>query len=83
MNRDVRLLKHDSSIVREDHLDTHWEETTGETVDEVIFLSKHTAASSRPALTVHPIGRKWFLRYMVYFLCICGVFNSCYLCWDG
>ncbi|WMV35287.1 hypothetical protein MTR67_028672 [Solanum verrucosum] len=56
VNRDVRLLKHDSSIVREDHLDTRWEETTGETVDEVIFLSKHTAASNRPALTVHPIG---------------------------
>lgn len=61
MNQDVRLLKHDSSIVRKDHLDTHWEETTGEKVDEVIFLSKHTAASNRPALTVHPIGRKWFL----------------------
>ncbi|KAL3335503.1 hypothetical protein AABB24_031630 [Solanum stoloniferum] len=56
VNRDVRLLKHDSSIVREDHLDTRWEETTGETVDEIIFLSKHTAASKRPALTVHPIG---------------------------
>lgn len=56
VNQDVRLLKHDSSIVREDHLDTRWEETTGETVDEVIFLSKHTAASNRPALTVHPIG---------------------------
>lgn len=56
MNKDVRLLKHDKSIVREDHLDTRWEETTGEMVDEVIFLSKHTAASNRPALTVHPIG---------------------------
>ncbi|KAJ8563174.1 hypothetical protein K7X08_031626 [Anisodus acutangulus] len=56
VNQDVRLLKHDSRIVREDHLDTPWEETTGETVDEVIFLSKHTAASNRPALTVHSIG---------------------------
>ncbi|MCD9559769.1 D-aminoacyl-tRNA deacylase [Datura stramonium] len=56
VNQDVRLLKHDRSIVREDHLDKRWEETTGETVDEVIFLSKHTAASNRPALTVHPIG---------------------------
>ncbi|CAN4100361.1 unnamed protein product [Withania somnifera] len=56
VNQDVRLLKHDSSIVREDYLDTRWKETTGEMVDEVIFLSKHTAASNRPALTVHPIG---------------------------
>ncbi|XP_019225786.1 PREDICTED: D-aminoacyl-tRNA deacylase-like isoform X2 [Nicotiana attenuata] len=56
VNQDVRLLKHDRSIVREDYLDKHWEEATGETVDEVIFLSKHTAASNRPALTVHPIG---------------------------
>ncbi|GMQ10574.1 hypothetical protein CsSME_00053524 [Camellia sinensis var. sinensis] len=55
-NRAVRLLKHDKSIVREDHLDKRWEEATGEVVDEVIFLSKHTAASNRPALTVHPIG---------------------------
>ncbi|KAI7986898.1 D-aminoacyl-tRNA deacylase [Camellia lanceoleosa] len=55
-NRTVRLLKHDKSIVREDHLDKRWEEATGEVVDEVIFLSKHTAASNRPALTVHPIG---------------------------
>ncbi|KAA8542588.1 hypothetical protein F0562_023740 [Nyssa sinensis] len=56
VNREVRLLKHDNSIVREDHLDRRWEEATGEFVDEVIFLSKHTAASNRPALTVHPIG---------------------------
>ncbi|XP_028081342.1 D-aminoacyl-tRNA deacylase-like isoform X1 [Camellia sinensis] len=56
MNRAVRLLKHDKSIVREDHLDKRWEEATGEVVDEVIFLSKHTAASNRPALTVHSIG---------------------------
>ncbi|XP_028123444.1 D-aminoacyl-tRNA deacylase-like isoform X6 [Camellia sinensis] len=55
-NRTVRLVKHDKSIVREDHLDKRWEEATGEVVDEVIFLSKHTAASNRPALTVHPIG---------------------------
>ncbi|XP_009631667.1 D-aminoacyl-tRNA deacylase-like isoform X1 [Nicotiana tomentosiformis] len=56
VNQDVRLLKHDRSIVREDYLDNRWEEATGEAVDEVIFLSKHTAASNRPALTVHPIG---------------------------
>ncbi|XP_052179826.1 D-aminoacyl-tRNA deacylase-like isoform X1 [Diospyros lotus] len=56
VNRGVRLLKHDNSIVREDHLDRRWEAATGEVVDEVIFMSKHTAASNRPALTIHPIG---------------------------
>ncbi|KAK2989243.1 hypothetical protein RJ640_013191 [Escallonia rubra] len=56
VNREVRLLKHDNSIVKEDHLDKRWEAATGEVVDEVIFLSKHTAISNRPALTVHPIG---------------------------
>lgn len=56
MNDEVRLLKHDNSIVREDHLDRRWEEVTGEAVDEVIFLSRHTAVSNRPSLTIHPIG---------------------------
>ncbi|KAL0335866.1 UNVERIFIED_CONTAM: D-aminoacyl-tRNA deacylase [Sesamum radiatum] len=56
VNKEVRLLKHDRSIVREDHLDTRWEEATGEVVNEVIFLSRHTAVSNRPALTIHPIG---------------------------
>ncbi|KAG6585258.1 D-aminoacyl-tRNA deacylase, partial [Cucurbita argyrosperma subsp. sororia] len=55
-NRDVRLLLHDKSIVAEDDLDNRWEELTGEVVDEVIFFSRHTAVSNRPALTVHPIG---------------------------
>ncbi|KAJ0094636.1 hypothetical protein Patl1_16636 [Pistacia atlantica] len=36
--------------------DNRWEEATGEVVNDVIFLSKHTAVSNRPALTVHPIG---------------------------
>uniref|UniRef100_A0A1D1Z0P3 D-aminoacyl-tRNA deacylase n=1 Tax=Anthurium amnicola TaxID=1678845 RepID=A0A1D1Z0P3_9ARAE len=55
-NGGVRLLRHGSSIVAEDDLDRRWEDSTGEPVDEVIFLSKHTAVTNRPALTVHPIG---------------------------
>uniref|UniRef100_A0A2P2LT31 D-aminoacyl-tRNA deacylase n=1 Tax=Rhizophora mucronata TaxID=61149 RepID=A0A2P2LT31_RHIMU len=55
-NGKVRLLQHDKSIVSEDDLDRRWEEATGEVVDEVIFFSRHTAVSNRPALTVHPIG---------------------------
>lgn len=52
----VRLLQHHKSIVKEDNLDQRWEQVTGESVEEVIFLSKHTAVSNRPALTLHPIG---------------------------
>ncbi|XP_021910551.1 D-aminoacyl-tRNA deacylase [Carica papaya] len=55
-NQQVRLLQHDKSIVEEDDLDERWEEATNEAVEEVIFFSKHTAVSNRPALTVHPIG---------------------------
>ncbi|CAI0390470.1 unnamed protein product [Linum tenue] len=53
---DVRLLRHGKSIVEEDDLDLRWQDATGEAVDEVIFFSKHTAVSNRPALTIHPIG---------------------------
>ncbi|XP_004509954.1 D-aminoacyl-tRNA deacylase [Cicer arietinum] len=56
VNEGLRVLIHEKSIVVEDYLDKRWEEVTGEVVDEVIFLSKHTAASNKPALTVHPIG---------------------------
>ncbi|PKU66115.1 D-aminoacyl-tRNA deacylase [Dendrobium catenatum] len=55
-NGETRLLKHERSIVAEDDLDRRWQEATGESVSEVIFLSRHTAVSNRPALTVHPIG---------------------------
>ncbi|XP_024197137.1 D-aminoacyl-tRNA deacylase isoform X2 [Rosa chinensis] len=55
-NGAVRVLVHNRSIIEEDDLDARWEQATGEHVDELIFLSKHKAASSRPALTVHPIG---------------------------
>ncbi|KAM7269915.1 hypothetical protein ACFE04_029129 [Oxalis oulophora] len=56
INEQVRVLQHDKSIVVEDNLDLRWEEATGESVDEIIFLSKHVAASNKPALTIHPIG---------------------------
>ena len=69
VNKGARLLKHENSIVREDHLDKRWEEATGEVVDEVIFLSKHTAVSNRPALTVHPIGTR-ILHELFVFKCI-------------
>ncbi|KAL0792776.1 hypothetical protein Bca101_064153 [Brassica carinata] len=75
-NQQTRLIQHDKSIVKEDDLDSRWEEATGEVVDEVIFLSRHTAASNRPALTVHPIGNadkdRNFLCGFVLFFSIVG-----------
>ncbi|XP_018723051.2 D-aminoacyl-tRNA deacylase-like [Eucalyptus grandis] len=55
-DEEVRLLKLENHLVREDHLDKRWEGATGESVDGAIFLSRHVAASNRPALTIHPIG---------------------------
>jgi D-aminoacyl-tRNA deacylase len=40
----------------EDDLDKRWEEATGETPTEVIFPSRHSAASGNASLTLHPIG---------------------------
>ncbi|CDY65300.1 BnaCnng46480D [Brassica napus] len=56
VNKQTRVIQHDGSIVKEDDLDSWWEEAASIAVDEVIFLSRHTAVSNRPALTVHPIG---------------------------
>ncbi|KAI5678812.1 hypothetical protein M9H77_09762 [Catharanthus roseus] len=52
----LRLLEQEKTIIEEDDLDQRWENLSGEVVDEIIFLSKHTAVSSRAALTIHPIG---------------------------
>ncbi|KAH0918326.1 hypothetical protein HID58_025986, partial [Brassica napus] len=46
----------DLSLSTENDLDSRWEEATGEAVDEVIFLSRHTTILNRTALPVHPIG---------------------------
>ncbi|KAJ1388917.1 D-aminoacyl-tRNA deacylase DtdA [Sesbania bispinosa] len=56
MNEGMRVLLHGKGIVEEDDLGKRWEEVTEEAVDEVIFFNKHTAASNKPAFTVHPIG---------------------------
>lgn len=68
VNEGLRVLLHGKSIVVEDDLDKRWEEVTGEVVDEIIFFSKHTAASNKPALTVHPIGN-FFSLLLILFSC--------------
>lgn len=74
----LRLLQHDKGIVEEDDLDLRWEKATGEAVDEVIFLSKHTAVSSRPAITIHPIGMKFNLLKNNTFKYLYGSFKKMY-----
>ena len=39
-----------------EEIDKKWEEKNDGKIDNIIFLSKHKAASGRPSLTVHPIG---------------------------
>ncbi|XVF49907.1 hypothetical protein PTKIN_Ptkin04bG0053700 [Pterospermum kingtungense] len=56
VNKEVRAIKLHKRLVVENHLDKRWEEATGESVHDVVFLSKHVASSNRPALTIHPIG---------------------------
>ncbi|MCH2647950.1 MAG: D-aminoacyl-tRNA deacylase, partial [Candidatus Poseidoniaceae archaeon] len=40
----------------EDDLDKRWQKATGEVPEEVIFPSRHSAASGNASLTLHPIG---------------------------
>ncbi|CAI8248685.1 MAG: Uncharacterised protein [Methanobacteriota archaeon] len=52
----IRLWWRDGGVLFEDNLDIRWEKVTGEKVTEVIFPSRHVAASGLPCLTIHPIG---------------------------
>ena len=46
----------ENRILFEDELDSRFANASGEIVEEVIFLSRHYAASGRPSLTLHVIG---------------------------
>ena len=52
----LRMLYLPNGLLFEDHLDKRWEAATGERVSEIIFPSRHVAASGQPSLTLHPIG---------------------------
>ena len=52
----LRMVFLPDGLLFEDHLDRRWENATGETVCEIIFPSRHVAASGKPSLTLHPIG---------------------------
>jgi len=53
---DVRMWMFEGGILFEDDIDKRWHKQTGELVSEVIFPSRHAAASGKPSLTLHPIG---------------------------
>lgn len=55
-NADIHLWWLASGVLMEDYLDLRFKKATGITPKDVIFLSRHYAASGRPSLTLHVIG---------------------------
>jgi len=53
---DFRMVLVDRIHLEEDRIDERVGEAAGESVDVVIFASRHRAESRIPTLTVHPIG---------------------------
>lgn len=54
--QDARMWRLPDGLLFENHVDRRWQEATGEAVAEVIFPSRHAAASGQASLTLHPIG---------------------------
>ena len=52
----ARIWWMEDGCLWEDDLDKRWELATGEKPSEVIFPSRHSAASGNASLTLHPIG---------------------------
>lgn len=52
----VRMWQFEKGILFEDYIGKRWLAETGESVDEIIFPSRHSASSGKPSLTLHPIG---------------------------
>ena len=55
-NQHVRMWWVEDGVLGEDDLDLRWQQSTGEVVEEVVFPSRHAAASGQACLTLHPIG---------------------------
>jgi D-aminoacyl-tRNA deacylase len=54
--RDMLMASIDQLHLNLDHVDQAVGHEFGIDIDEVVFLSKHRAASGKPTLTMHPIG---------------------------
>ena len=52
----TRLITIKKLHIHAEGIDRKWVEETGIDVKNIVFLSRHKAASGRPSLTVHPIG---------------------------
>jgi D-aminoacyl-tRNA deacylase len=55
-NGDFRMIQVDRIHLDEDFVDDRYALSSGESVQAVIFASRHKAESKIPTLTVHPIG---------------------------
>ena len=56
----VRIWWFGHRLLEQDDLDKRWFNATSESVTEVIFPSRHVAASGQASLTVHPIGVMYY-----------------------
>jgi len=54
--KDTRLITIEELHIHAEGIDKEWEEKTDMEIENIVFLSRHKAASGRPSLTVHPIG---------------------------
>ncbi len=52
----VYLWLRSDSMLYHDNLDDDFTRSTGVSITDIIFISRHQSASGSPALTVHPIG---------------------------
>ena len=53
---DTRLITIEELHIHAEEIDKKWINQTNLNIDNIVFLSRHKAASGRPSLTVHPIG---------------------------
>ena len=52
----TRLITINKLHIHAEKIDSEWFEETSIKIENIVFLSRHKAASGRPSLTVHPIG---------------------------
>ena len=61
--KNTRLITINKIHIHAEKIDEIWVEKTGIDIDNIIFLSRHKAASGKPSLTVHPIGNWGVAEY--------------------
>ena len=52
----TRLITIEELHIHAEEIDKKWINQTNLNIENIVFLSRHKAASGRPSLTVHPIG---------------------------